>query len=63
MGNEWKNCAKNLAKALRRTNLDCNQLDHSGGFYHEVSSECPIVAMIKESLENYEKLLKNECVK
>lgn len=49
-------CAKELAAALRRCSLECNDIDHSGGFYHDWDDKCQIEEKVKKAVDNYENL-------
>lgn len=56
--NEWKDVAIKLYNALHRTSYyECNNLDHSGGFYHKHDESCPIQKQIEEAFKEYDELI------
>ena len=58
MENNWKEIAKNLAKALRTTPYDrCDQLSHHAGSYHDSCDQCQIVTNNRLALIQFESLL------
>lgn len=58
MKNDWKEIAKNLAKALRTTPYDrCDQLSHSLGSYHDSCDQCSIVISNQLALIEFESQL------
>ena len=51
----WRECANRLADSLSRTNLDCHELSHRKGEFHE-GFDCPVVNKIEKTIAAYEKL-------
>jgi len=58
MKDVWKDVAIKLEKALRKTSYyECNDLDHSGGFYHKCDEPCPVQRQIEEAFDEFDKLI------
>jgi hypothetical protein len=54
---EWKNIAIRLSSCLHRHTLDCYELHHNKGEYHDGNTPCPVVTMILKVNEDFDKLL------